>query len=142
MKRIAPQHPPLFRPASRRGYTLIEVTLVIGIMLTLAGVVTYSITSMIDWQKGRAAAELLKGVYVAQKGYLADHPTKDKTDFTEERLIPYLPGQLGALPTAKSLEGTTLQLDFSQMPPSFQQSGTDYDPSGSSDDGLWDVGNI
>lgn len=123
-----------------RGLTLVEISLVIGIMLALASVVTYSISSMTNWQKGRTAAESLKAVYVAQKGYLADHPTHDPSHFTQERLLPYLPGRPGAFPEAEDLDGGELQLNFETMPPTWQRSGNDYDPSDKSDDGLWDIG--
>jgi len=123
-----------------RGLTLVEISLVIGIMLALASVVTYSITSMTDWQKGRSAAESLKAVYVAQKGYLADHPTRDPSHFTEARILPYLPGRPGAFPEAVDLDGGELELNIESMPPTWQRSGSDYDPSGKPDDGLWDIG--
>jgi type II secretory pathway pseudopilin PulG len=137
--------PPFLQKGSRsrcRGLSLIEITLVIGLMLALASMVTYSVTSMTDWKKGRSAAEKLKGVYVAQKSYLADHPTKTATDFTSSKLIPYLPGQSGAMPTSESLDGDTLTLDFMTMPPTFQLNGDTYDPSGKFQDGLWDVGKM
>lgn len=140
MKRTTTKHLPY--QSRCRGLSLIEITLVIGLMLALASMVTYSITSMTDWQKGRSASEALKSVYVAQKGFLADHPTKNPTDFTSEKLIPYLPGQATAMPTAKSLDGASLTLDFLAMPPTFQLNGSVYDPTGKSDDGLWDIGNL
>ena len=133
-------------PARRRkrcsGLSLVEITLVIGLMLTLATMVTYSITSMTDWKKGREASETLKAVYSAQKGWLADHPTKNPSDFTANKLLPYLPSQPDSMPTAESLDRESLELDYSEMPPVFRSSGSVYDPSDSGDDGLWDVGGI
>ncbi len=109
-------------------------------MLTLAGVVTYSISSITDWREGRAASEKLKSVYIAQKSYLADHPTASIGSFTSSLLIPYLPGNPGALPTTSSLEDADLTVKISDMPPVFELSGSTYDPSDSGEDGLWDVG--
>lgn len=125
-----------------RGLSLIEITLVIALMLTLATMVTYSVTSMTDWQKGRSASEKLKSVYIAQKSYLADHPTKTSTDFTSSKLIPYLPGQSTEMPTEESLSGDSLALDFMSMPPKFMLTGQHYDPSDNNRDGLWDVGKM
>ena len=124
------------------GLTLIEITLVIGLMLALVSFVSYSITSMDTWKKGRSASESLKGVYVAQKSFLADHPTKDSSYFSSSALIPYLPSQSGSMPRAKSLEDEILTLDFSIIPPVWKLAGSTYDPSDEPTDGLWDVGNL
>ncbi len=104
--------------------------------------VTHSITSMTEWQKGRSASESRKSVYVAQKSFLADHPTKNTSDFTASKLIPYIPGERGAMPTAGSLDDALLTLQFSDIPPTFQLSGSNYDPSGRTTDGLWDIGSL
>lgn len=125
-----------------RGLSLIEITLVIGLMLALASIITYSISSMTDWKQGRAASEKLKSVYIAQKSYLADHPTSSYATLSSNDLIPYLPGSPGALPTQKSLAGEDLALNFRVMPPQFQIGTTGYDPSDGPTDGLWDVGGL
>ncbi len=122
--------------------TLIEITLVMGLMLALASIITYSISSMSDWKKGRSAAEKLKSVYVAQKSYLADHPTSSFSTLTATQLVPYLPGRPGAMPTQKSLTDQSLTIDVTEMPPIFTLSSSAYDPSDSDSDSLWDVGNM
>lgn len=122
------------------GFSLVEITLVIGLMLTLASVVVFSVSSISDWRKGREATEKLRSVYLAQKSYLADHPSKDRTTFTAEELIPYLPGNLAALPTHVGKSGEALTVDIRSMPPVFRNGASAYDPSGSTTDGLWDVG--
>jgi len=111
-------------------------------MLTLASIITYSISAMTDWKKGREAAEKLKAVYLAQKSYLADHPTQGAEDFTSGKLIPYLPGRPGTMPSAQSLDDEELTVDFTVMPPVFTRGEADYDPSDSTSDGLWDVGGL
>lgn len=132
-----------FQSSNRcRGLSLIEMTLVIAIMLMLASVVMYSLSSMGEWKQGRSSGEKLKAVYLAQKGYLADHPTESYDTLTEAKLIPYLPGRGSALPTAKSLDEQDLTLEISTMPPSFKLGGSVYDPSGSSTDGLWDTAGL
>lgn len=133
----------LFPARSRcRGLSLVEITLVIALMLMLASVITYSLSSMGEWKQGRAAGEQLKSVYVAQKSYLADHPTESYSSLTSTKLIPYLPGRSGSLPTAKSLDDQDLSLNFTVMPPEFQLGGAVYDPSGSNTDGLWDTAGL
>lgn len=111
-------------------------------MMTLSSVVIYSISALNEWKLGRSSAESLKAVYLAQKSYLADHPSDDFADFESTDLIPYLPNRPGAMPTAVGLEEETLTLNFNVMPPQFQLSSSAYDPSNSSTDGLWDVGSL
>ncbi|MCB1206680.1 MAG: type II secretion system protein [Verrucomicrobiae bacterium] len=125
-----------------RGLSLVEITLVIGLMLTLAGIVTYSVSSMTDWRKGRDASEKLRAVYLAQKSFLADQPSKSYATFTNEELIPYLPGRPGAMPTQTGKNNETLTINVQMMPPVLKFGSSNYDPSGSATDGLWDVGSL
>lgn len=124
----------------RAAFSLIEVTLVIGLMLTLASVVAYSVNSLTGWQRGREASEKLRSVYIAQKSYLADRPSKVVSTFTAAELIPYLPGNPGAMPTQTGASNETLNLNVQVMPPVFRKGSAVYDPSGSATDGLWDIG--
>lgn len=125
-----------------RGLSLVEMSLVIALMLGLASMVTYSVSGVLEWKTGRDATEKLRAVYIAQKSFLADRPSKAISTFTAAELIPYLPGNPGAMPAAKSLAKETLTLSITTMPP-FYRVGTDrYDPSGSNTDGLWDVGTL
>jgi type II secretory pathway pseudopilin PulG len=124
------------------GLSLIEVTLVIGLMLALASIVTYSVSSMTDWRKGRDAAEKLRAVYLAQKSFLADQPSKSYATFTAAELIPYLPGRPEAMPVQTGMNNEALNFNVQVMPPVLRNGTTIYDPSGSTTDGLWDVGNL
>lgn len=126
--------------ARTRGLTLIESTLVIGLILTLAAIITFSISSMREWRLGREAAEKLRSVYLAQKSFLADQPSKSFATFTTAELIPYLPGNPGAMPTQTGLSNEALTVHVVVMPPVFRNGAANYDPSGSTTDGLWDVG--
>lgn len=130
------------RLAFQRGLSLVEITLVIGLMLLLASVITYSLSSMGDWKKGKAASEQLKSIYLAQKSYLADHPTEDSSDLTDAKIIPYLPGRPGEMPAGESLQNEALVADVTVMPPVFELDGSAYDPSDAPDDGLWDTGGL
>lgn len=129
--------------ASRRarGVTLIELTLVILVMLSLAGVSIYFAKGMQKWNRGKDATEKLRTVYAAQKAYLADNPTVAVSSLTSALLIPYLPTGETSIPTVTSDTGTTLSIIVNVSPPVVNNgSGTAYDTSGSSSDGIWDVG--
>lgn len=125
---------------SSRGFSLVEITLVIGLMLALAAITAYSVSSISSWRNGRDASEKLRSVYIAQKSYLADRPSKSYATFTAEELIPYLPGNPGAMPVQKGNDNETLTLNVQVMPPVFKNGTNTYDPSGSAQDALWDVG--
>lgn len=140
MKTTSPQSFSLHNGS--RGFSLVEVTLVIGLMLSLASVIAYSVSSIGSWRLGREASESLRSVYIAQKSYLADHPAKDRSTFTAAELIPYLPGNPGAMPSQQGANKETLTIDVKVMPPIFRKGTSAYDPSSSNTDGLWDVGKM
>jgi len=123
-----------------KGLSLVEMSLVIALMLGLATIVTYSISGVLDWRLGRDATEKLRAVYVAQRSFLADRPSKSFSTFTAAELIPYLPGSPGAMPTATAITNQALTLNFTSLPPFYMIGGQRYDPSGSQTDGIWDVG--
>lgn len=131
-----------FKKPGNRALSLIEITLVIGVMLTLVSIVTFSVGSIMEWRKGRDAAEKLRAVYLAQKSFLADQPSKSFATFTDAELIPYLPGRPGAMPVQLGMDGEALVINVQQLPPIFSNGVDQYDPSGSSSDGLWDVGSL
>ncbi|MCF6312731.1 MAG: type II secretion system GspH family protein [Verrucomicrobiales bacterium] len=123
------------------GLTLIEITLVISILLAMSYGVFSSLRGMEKWKIGKKAGEDLRLVYIAQKSYLADHPTTPVTDLTEAMLIPYLKNVANtetAIPPVDNypVSGSPLSITVNVMPPVASS-----DPSGKTDDGLWDVGN-
>ncbi|MCB1063131.1 MAG: type II secretion system protein [Verrucomicrobiae bacterium] len=122
------------------GLTLIEMSVTIALMMSLASIVIYSSSGVGDWKLAREAALQLRSVYVAQKSYLADHPTKSISSVSASELVPYLPDGATAIPTLESLEGGTLTIQFTVMPPVALSGTTVYDPSSGPKDGLWDVG--
>lgn len=135
-----------FSPA--RAFTLLEMTVVIMVLLALvaAGFKTGSFLG--SWKKGREASDTLRTVYVAQRTFLADNPTTPVTSITHNLLRPYLPGNPATFPTGKSLTGGNLNIFVGASPPYMTTSATTtgttpqtpYDPSGSTTDSLWDVG--
>lgn len=131
--------PPRIR--SRRAFTLIEITIVIMVLLALIKIGLFTSEKMEEWKLGRAASETLRSVYSAQRMYLADHPTAAVGTLDAETVVPYLPNKSTELPTVKSLEGEDLEILVNVSPPVIADgSGGSYDPSGSNNDSLWDVG--
>lgn len=130
--------PTLHRP---RGFTLLEMSIVLLILLTLIGVGTYSAGKISEWRLGREAGETLRSVYTAQRMYLADHPTTPVANLTANDLLPYMRNNMTTMPTVESLEGTDLPIIVNVSPPVIDAGGgAVYDPSGKTTDSLWDVG--
>lgn len=126
---------------SSRGVTLIEMTVVILVLMALASITFMSAKGTENWKRGKDASEKLKTVYAAQRAYLADNPTVVVGTLTSTMIIPYMPGGETSIPTATAENGSTLTIKLDISPPVVvDASGATYDPSGSSSDGLWDVG--
>jgi prepilin-type N-terminal cleavage/methylation domain-containing protein len=139
MKTGVPAHP------RRRGFTLIEMSLVIFVLIALLSFGFGLSGAVSDWKLGRSGSETLRSVYTAQRTYLADHPTTAVASLTQAMLLPYLPNGATSFPTVKSLENNTLHARVNVSPPYLTTTsggiaGTRYDPSGSQKDSLWDVG--
>lgn len=133
-------------PSHRKGFTLLELSLVIGVLITLICITMYSTKSLSEWRLGRDASEKLRAAYVAQRNFLADNPTVQVNTLTHALLNPYLPNTYNnTMPTATSLTGAVLHVRVNVSPPYMTAtaggtSGARYDPSGSTTDSLWDVG--
>ncbi|RYD38265.1 MAG: type II secretion system protein [Verrucomicrobiaceae bacterium] len=123
-----------------QGFTLIEISMVIGLILTLTAIAGLSISSVTRWKNGRNASLALQAVYAAQRGYLADHPTSTLQGIPSATLTSYLPTGWSGMPTMTGLNGEVLTLDYISMPPVFLNGANRYDPSPGTSDGLWDVG--
>lgn len=122
---------------TKRGFTLLELTVVITILILLIGASIYSMNGYKSWKLGQEAGMKLRLVNTAQKTYLSEHPTEKVTDLTDAKVIPYLSDGSAALPTIEDLEGNQLTIKVDKSPPYIEG---DYDPSGKTDDGQWDVG--
>jgi type II secretory pathway pseudopilin PulG len=139
---------------SKRGLTLLEMTIVILVLLALMRIGMSTSSKMDEWKLGRASSETLRSVYSAQRMYLADNPTTLVANLTDAMLIPYLPNRnpadtapatlVAAFEPVKSLakgsSGAILGFNVAASPPHFLLDGVRYDPSGSYTDSLWDVG--
>ncbi|MDG1358738.1 MAG: type II secretion system protein [Akkermansiaceae bacterium] len=123
------------------GLTILEMTVVILVLLTLAGISFFAMSGYREWQRGSEGSRVLRMVYNAQRTYLAEHPIESPSALTAEKIIPYLSNGSSALPTAQALDDSVLEVDVTVSPPVLLDSnGNDYDPSGDTNDGLWDVG--
>lgn len=121
--------------------TLIEITVVIVVLMTLIGTSMYVVGGYKEWKLGSEASQKLRKVYNAQRTYLAEHPTESPASLTAAKVIPYLSDNASSLPKVESLEGDELNIKVSVSPPVvIDGDGADYDPSGDSADGIWDVG--
>jgi hypothetical protein len=110
------------------------------LILSLCGAIGLGVSSIQKWKKGKNASLALQAVYAAQRSYMADHPTADVAALTSTQLQSYLPQGWTAMPEVAGLNGETLSLDFTVMPPKLLLGTSPYDPSDRTDDGLWDTG--
>jgi len=126
---------------AKRAFTLLEMTVVILVLLSLIKTGLYVNKKMDEWKVGREASETLRSVYSAQRLFLADNPTRLVSSLVASDIVPYLQNGATSLPTVKSLTGANLSIIVNVSPPVINAgSGVVYDPSGSSKDSIWDVG--
>lgn len=126
--------------SAARGFSLVEISLVIALLLALSTFAGLTVTSVRNWQRGKDAALSLQAVFAAQRAYLADHPTANIALVSSAQLQAYLPEGWSAMPSFTGLENEAITLDHTAMPPRLYANGAVYDPSGKTDDGLWDTG--
>ena len=126
---------------AKRAFTLLEMTVVILVLLSLIKTGLYVNKKMDEWKVGREASETLRSVYSAQRLFLADNPTRLVSSLVASDIVPCLQNGATSLPTVKSLTGANLSIIVNVSPPVINAgSGVVYDPSGSSKDSIWDVG--
>jgi type II secretory pathway pseudopilin PulG len=125
---------------SALGFSLLELSLVIALILSLCGAIGFGVAAIQKWKKGKDGSLALQAVYAAQRSYMADHPTADVAAVTSSQLQAYLPQGWTTMPVVTGLEGEALTVDFTVMPPKLLLGTSPYDPSGRTDDGLWDTG--
>ncbi|MGJ8661052.1 MAG: prepilin-type N-terminal cleavage/methylation domain-containing protein [Bacteroidota bacterium] len=119
----------------QRGVTLVEMTVVILVLLILVGISVVSTGAYREWAVGSEASQSLREIYTAQRSYLADNPTINVSAVTAADIIPYLSSGEAALPVIEDKDGAVLAVNLTVSPPVVTN-----DPSGSTTDGLWDLG--
>jgi prepilin-type N-terminal cleavage/methylation domain-containing protein len=133
------------------GFTLVELSVAIAVILVLVGVSSLAIKPYYAYRDGRAAGEMLRAVKAAQLMYLSDNPSSvaitslasglvssQTSAQVQVLLLPYMPN--GTWPTLPMVGTVTPTINCTIFPPVAVLSGSNYDPSGSLTDGLWDVG--
>jgi len=124
------------------GFTLVELSVTIAVILILVGAASLGIKPYYAYRDGRAAGEMLRSVKAAQLMYLSDNPSALLSSLTggaTGNLTPYMPN--GTWPTLPMVNGVQPTIVCTQFPPVAALGATNpYDPSGSTTDGLWDVG--
>jgi prepilin-type N-terminal cleavage/methylation domain-containing protein len=122
----------------RGGFTIVELSIVIGVLLLLAGLASLAAPPFISYIQGRQAGEALRAVKAAQLMYLADNPATAVSSLNLALLSPYLPN--GAWPTLPTVNGQTPTINWTVFPPVAVVNGSTYNPTGSTTNGLWNVG--
>src|ERR1700687_3308376 len=122
---------------SKSGFTLVELSVAIAVILVLVGAASLGIKPYYAFRDGRAAGEALRSVKAAQLMYLADNPSTAVTTLTQALLLPYMPN--GTWPTLPLVGTVSPTINCTVFPPVALLSGVTYDPSVSTTDGLWDV---
>jgi prepilin-type N-terminal cleavage/methylation domain-containing protein len=124
------------------GFTMVELSIVLGVLVLLAGLASLAVPPFISYVQGRQAGEALRAVKAAQLMYLADNPATTLTSMTQTQaqtaLSPYLPN--GQWPTLPSVTGGTPTINCTVFPPVPVLNGSTYNPTGSTTNGLWNVG--
>jgi type II secretory pathway pseudopilin PulG len=114
------------------------MTVVIVVILVLVGIASLGIKPYYAYRDGRSAGESLRAVKAAQLMYLSDNPSVVLTTLTSAQvqalILPYMPN--GTWPILPAVNGVVPTIVCNQFPPVVSIT----DPSGSTTDGLWDVG--
>jgi prepilin-type N-terminal cleavage/methylation domain-containing protein len=130
--------PDLQTKRSKAGFTLVEMSITIAIILVLVGGASLGIQPYIAYRDGRTAGEMLSAVKAAQLMYLSDFPATPVTSLTPALILPYMPH--GTWPTLPLVGGVAPTINCAVFPPVALLGATSYDPSGSATDSLWDAG--
>src|ERR1700755_1582823 len=110
------------------GFTLVELSVVIAVILILVGAASLGIKPYYAYRDGRTAGEMLRSVKAAQLMYLADYPSTPVANLTQALLLPYMPN--GTWPILPSLNGAVPTITCTVFPPVISAA----DPSGSTTD--------
>lgn len=76
----------------RKAFTLIELTMVIGILLGMTAMSVFGLTYFSSLSRANRAEAILRQVEKARLSYLIDNPTSSYLQITTVDISPYLPG--------------------------------------------------
>ena len=131
---------------NKKGFTLIELTVVIVLILSIASISTFTVQSYVTWKEGIEAGAKLKEIHIAQKLYLADFPLETPSELADpvnkQKFLNYLDSFNKHLPiiNAKKKDGgSELEINILVIPPTLLLNNQEYDPTGKKDN-LWDAG--
>lgn len=126
------------RTRMNSGTTLVELSVVIAVLLLLIGIVSLTVGPYTAYRDGQTAGEILRSVKTAQMMYLADNPSTPVSSLTKALLQPYMPN--ATWPTLPTVGAQQPTINCAVFPPVAVLNGQTYDPSGSTTNGLWNVG--
>lgn len=127
------------RNRSSGGFTLVELSVTVATILALVGIASLGVGPYNAYRDGQAASETLRTVKSAQLMFLADNPSRAVSSLQQSDLLPYMPNNT-LWPTLPKVSGQTPTTNCAVFPPVAVLNGKTYDPSPSTTDGLWDVG--
>lgn len=76
----------------RKAFTLVELTLVIGLVLGMTAMSVFGLTYFTYLARAQRAEGILRQVENARLSYLMDNPTETYSSVTGPAIDPYLPG--------------------------------------------------
>ena len=126
------------RKKRQSGFTLMELTVALAVLLAMAMMTAMSATSYKSWMDGKKAGDALRQIDTAQRLYFSDNPDDSLAALTQAKLLPYLQGN--TWPVMPSVKSVATTINFNVSPPVALKGGATYDPSPSTTDGVWDVG--
>jgi type II secretory pathway pseudopilin PulG len=127
------------RNRSSSGFTLVELSVTVATILALVGIASLGVGPYNAYRDGQAASETLRTVKAAQLMFLADNPARAVSSLQQSDLLPYMPNNT-LWPILPKVSGQTPTINCAVFPPVAVLNGMTYDPSPSTTDGLWDVG--
>lgn len=92
----------------RKAFTLIELTMVIGILMGMTAMSVFGLTYFTSLSRANRAEAILRQVEKARLSYLIDHPTHSYRQITTLAISPYLPGGFSAAIQVMEMNGYTL----------------------------------
>jgi len=91
-----------------KGYTLLEITLVIGIVVGLSALAAVGLGAAQGVARASRAEAALRMVETARLSYLSDNPHVMRKDVSQDKLDKYIPGGFAAAADIVAENGYTI----------------------------------